>query len=242
MADIHQEIILIPHGGTNLQTFLASPLDPRPYTPTILIFHPWSGRDPFCDQKALTMAKKGYIGVALDLFGDGKVGKNPEENQQLIAPLIKNRLLLSERVKTIITFLRNHKLILTNPLVGIGYCFGGLCVLDAVRNNLGLKGGISVHGLLTPPDYPLPSQYGSKVLALHGYQDPMVPPEAVNIFQEEMLTAHVDLQFMSYSLGVHAFTNPEANDLGFGTLYNPLLDYRSTEMINQFLNEVAPLT
>ena len=240
-AHLQTEIISIDHDNTNLHAFIAHPAKLSDQAPAILIFHPCSGRDDFCDQKALTMAAKGYIGIAIDLFGEGKVGRNIEENQNLIAPFIKDRAFLKERLTTILNNLKTLQLTEKSQFVGIGYCFGGLCVLDAVRNNLGLKGGVSVHGLLGQPDYPLPSQYGSKVLALHGYQDPMVSPAAVKAFQDEMLNARVDLQFMSYSLGVHAFTNPEANDTQLGTVYNPLLDYRSTEMINNFLSEVVPL-
>lgn len=237
MTHPHQETLSIDDNGTRLDFHIALPLKKTSLTPVILIFPAWAGRDNFCIDKAVTMANKGYIGVAVDVYGEGRLGKSSEECQNLMMPFVNDRQYLQQRLARIIdTFTKDYGIV-----IAIGYCFGGLCVLDAVRSNLGLKGAISVHGLLNKPAYELPQQYASKVLALHGYQDPMVTPEHTLAFQEEMLMASVDLQMINFSLGVHAFTNPEANDPGFGTVYSPLLDCRASGYINLFLQEIAPL-
>lgn len=40
----------------------------------------WAGRDDFaCDNKAIAMARKSYLGFAIDIYGDAKVGKYKQE-------------------------------------------------------------------------------------------------------------------------------------------------------------------
>lgn len=60
----------------------------------------------------------------------------------------------------------------------------------------------------------------TKILVLHGYNDPMVPPEQVNRFQQEMNMRKADWQLHTFGNTYHAFTNPNANDLEFGTVFS----------------------
>ncbi len=212
----------IRHGQEMLELFVHYPEEVKTLHPTVLIFHPWAGRDNFSCKQASKFAENGYVGVALDLYGKGKIGKSVEENQSLMMPLVENRAFLKERLAIIFSFLRHIDHIDFNNMVGIGYCFGGLCLLDAVRNNLGLKGAISVHGLLDAPSYTLPESYKSKILAIHGYKDPLVPYNQVMGWEQEMTDADADFQLMIFGKGLHAFTNPEANDLEMGCIYDPL--------------------
>ena len=52
------------------------------------------------------------------------------------------------------------------------------------------------------------------LLALHGAADPNVPPGAVTAFEDEMTAANVDWQLVKFGGAVHAFTNPDADELG----------------------------
>ncbi|HXF90703.1 MAG TPA: dienelactone hydrolase family protein, partial [Candidatus Nitrosotenuis sp.] len=185
MPEIISDFVNVNHEEVTLELFYAYPESSTPL-PTVIIFHHWAGRDQFCRDKATNFAKMGYVGIALDLYGNGKVGKSVAENSALMEPLVNDRELLKDRILTIMDHLKKDARIDTHKIVAIGYCFGGLCALDAVRNNVGLKGAISVHGLFNPPPYPLPDTYTAKVLALHGYKDPMVTADQVEAFQSEL--------------------------------------------------------
>ena len=119
----------------------------------------------------------------------------------------------------------------------IGYCFGGLVVLDLARSGEQLRGVVSFHGLLMPSDI---SKGGikAKVLVLHGERDPMVPLDMVDSFQNEMTTAGVDWQLHSYGGTYHAFTNPGANDPSLGTQYNKSANDRSWQSMTNFFGEI----
>ena len=66
----------------------------------------------------------------------------------------------------------------------------------------------------------------------------MVPVEQVNSFQNEMIKAEADWQVHVYGNAMHSFTNPEANDASFGTMYDADTDKRSWQTLVNFLSEI----
>ena len=42
--------------------------------PAVIVAHTWAGRDRFVDDKAEMLASMGYLGFALDMYGDGFIG------------------------------------------------------------------------------------------------------------------------------------------------------------------------
>ncbi len=206
--------------------------------PGVLVCHPWAGRSEFACQKAKALADLGYVGFALDLYGGAKVGGSDEECLSLMQPLVQNRALLLERLKSGLAALRSLPYVQADKIAAIGFCFGGLCALDLARSGEDLKGVVSFHGLLHPPSETKTKKIKAKVLALHGHDDPMVKPDAVLAFQKEMTEAGADWQFVSYGHTMHAFTNPLASDANFGTVFNPAADARSWIAMKIFLAEV----
>ena len=77
-----------------------------------------------------------------------------------------------------------------------------------------------------------------RVLALHGYADPLAPPQQVVDFGTEMTDAGVDWQLHAYGGVLHAFTVPEANDLRMGALYNARAARRSWQAMLDFFEEI----
>lgn len=123
-------------------------------------------------------------------------------------------------------------------IAAIGFCFGGLCALDLARSGADIKGVVSFHGLLGAPEHTQNNRIKAKVLALHGHDDPMVPVEQVIAFEQEMTRAGADWQLHVYGNTMHAFTNPMANDPGFGTVYQKDADRRSWQSMKNFLEEI----
>lgn len=206
--------------------------------PAVLIAHTWAGRDSFVCQQAEKIAKLGYVGFALDNYGKGVVGANQEKNISLMTPFLEDRYMLQQRLQSGLRAASAEELVDEHVVAGMGYCFGGLCVLDMARCNTGLCGVISIHGALTPlPKLPEVEIHApqAKVLVLHGWDDPMVPPEQVIAFTQEMATC-ADWQLHAYGHTVHAFTNPEANDVGT-SCYSPRADARAWQAATGFLAE-----
>jgi dienelactone hydrolase len=66
----------------------------------------------------------------------------------------------------------------------------------------------------------------------------MAPPDSVVALSTEMSTMQADWQLHAYGNTMHAFTNPEANDKAFGTVYNASADRRSWAAMKGFLQEL----
>lgn len=224
--------------GQRFVGFCALPENTSRPAPLVLVAHDWTGRNVFAQDKAVQLASLGYVGFAMDLFGNGRQGKNNEEKMALMQPLIQDRQLLRERLLASLQAACRLQEVDSQKVAAIGFCFGGLCVLDLARSGADVKGVVSFHGLLGAPEIPNPKTIHSKVLVLHGYDDPMVKPDAVNHFAREMTTLKADWQIHMYGNTMHAFTNPLANDPDFGTVYKKEADERSWVAAQNFLNEL----
>ncbi len=209
--------------------------EPRP---GILVSHAWSGRSPFEDGKAMALAEMGYVAFALDMYGKGVRGSSPEENAGLMQPLLDDRSMLQGRITAALDVLRQQDEVNAAKNAAIGFCFGGLCVLDLARSGADIDGVVSFHGLFHPPPAGSQSAIQARVLALHGWDDPMVPPEQVTALTAELTSAGADWQLYAYGNTMHAFTNPHANDVSRGTVYDATADRRSWLAMANFLDEL----
>src|SRR3990167_3810269 len=179
------ELLEYQHQGVTFEAYIAYDDLAHEKRPMVLVFHDWSGRNEFACKKAESLAKLGYIGVALDLYGKGRLGQTNEEKSALMQPLMEDRGLLLERMLIGLNTVKLHKLVDSQRSGAIGFCFGGVCALDLARGGASLAGVVSFHGLLMPPTGMLSKKIEAKVLALTGHDDPMVPPEQVLARSEE---------------------------------------------------------
>ncbi len=232
---MNTEEITYQYEDKNYVGFVAYP--EKELAPLVLIAHTWAGRDSFVEAKAKELAELGYVAMAVDMYGDGKVGSSTEENQSLMTPLVENRDHLKGVIKAALTSGKSLKGVDVNKVAAIGYCFGGLVVLDLARSGTELNGVVSFHGLLMGSEI-AKDGIRSKILVLHGERDPMVPLDMVDEFQKEMTQANADWQLHSYGNTYHAFTNPEANDASLGTQFNKDSNNRSWKSMNNFFDEI----
>ncbi len=206
--------------------------------PGVLVVHTWAGCGPFERRKAADIANLGYAALAVDLYGNGIVGSGPEENARLMAPLLEDRSLLQRRMQRSLDALKGEANVDPMRTAAVGFCFGGLCVLDLARTGAEICGAVSFHGLLDPPGNTAGRRIRAKVLALHGWDDPLAQPASVAALARELTAAKADWQLHAYGQTMHAFTNPAANSPARGTVYDPQADRRSWQALRNFLAEV----
>ncbi len=221
--------------GNIYEAVIASGGDKRP---AVLVAHAWAGRSEFEVNKAKALAELGYTGVAIDLYGKDVLGTSTEENQALMTPFVEDRAMLQARLLNIVEIVKDQPEADATKIAAIGFCFGGLCVLDIARTGANLAGVVSFHGLLGAPGNTAGKKITASILALHGWNDPMAPPADVESFGREMTEAKADWQLHAYGGVMHAFTNPAANDPEFGTVYNAGADKRSWAAMRNFLSEI----
>lgn len=225
-------------GDVALRASVAWDDEIRGERPGVLVSHAWRGRSPFEDGKARDLAKLGYVGFALDNYGAGVVGETAEENARLMQPFLDDRAMLQHRLCIALSTLRELAEVDSGRVAGIGFCFGGLCMLDLARTGADLRGVVSFHGLLGSPGNTDGNPMSAKVLVLHGWDDPMATPDAVVSLAQELTAAGADWQLHGYGKTQHAFTNPLANDSAAGLQYEPRADRRSWQSMQNFLYEI----
>jgi dienelactone hydrolase len=235
---IQTRLIDYGHGDQPLEGFLAWDDAGGTPRPAVAIAHAWGGRSAFEEGRAIRLAEQGYVGFAIDMYGKGVRGSNPEENAGLMAPFLEDRPLLQARINESVSVLRQQPEVDAGRLAAMGFCFGGLCVLDLARSGSDVLGVASFHGLFAAPGNTAGNRIGAKVLCLHGYDDPMVPPQSVLDLAAELTDAGADWQLHAYGNTLHSFTNPDANDPAMGAVYDAAADRRSWAALLDFLGEI----
>lgn len=230
------ETIQYSEGGDTFDAVLALPQAPGPH-PAVLVCHTYGGRDAFAEERARRLAELGYVGAAIDLYGLGKRGTDRASSQALMMPLIQDPPALRRRLAAAYQAVRLHDGVDPDRMGAIGFCFGGLCAILTARMGLALRGVVSFHGILKVGEG-LDESVRAKILVLHGQDDPMAPPADVGAFAEEMKRVNADWQLHAYPRVMHAFTNPNANDPGFGTVYDADADRRSWIEMTRFFEDV----
>jgi dienelactone hydrolase len=233
-----ERLIEYRHDGVTLEAFMAWDDSQAGTRPGVLISHAWGGRGDFECDKARQLAELGYCGLAIDVYGKGVRGSNAEENAKLMQPLLADRAGLQSRMRLALDTLRAQKEVDAGRTAALGFCFGGLCVLDLARSGADVAGVVSMHGLFNAPGNTEGTAISAKVLALHGNDDPMVPVQAVQALQTELTAAGADWQIHVYGGTMHAFSNPDANDPKHGTVYNAAADRRAWKSTLDFFAEV----
>ena len=225
------------HDDAGLEGVLAFDPEAGPRA-AVLIFHSWAGRSDKEVAVARRMAELGYAGFACDLYGKGKLGTNKEECAALMNPLMADRAFLQSRLLHWVDVVRALPQVDDNRMAAMGFCFGGLCALDLARTGADVRGVASFHGLLSAPGNREGTPIKARIIAFHGWDDPMAPPDHVTALGEELTRAGADWQIHAYGGTLHAFTNPKAADPDAGLLYNPIAAGRAWTSFEAFLAEI----
>jgi dienelactone hydrolase len=209
--------------------------EPRP---GVLVAHTVRGRSPFEESKARLLAEMGYAGFAIDVYGKDAIGGAFDACREKMETLRRERAILQRRLLLALHALRQQAEIDASRVAAIGYCFGGLCALDIARTGEALAGVVSFHGLFDPPGNTAGNRIQARVLALHGWDDPLATPDQAVALGEELGSMGADWQLHCYGNVRHAFTNPAADASTGITVYNEHADRRSWAAAKYFLSEL----
>ena len=85
-------------GDTTLEGYLAWDETASEQLPVVIVAHDWSGRRELACDAAEKMVDLGYVGFALDLYGQGVFGKDGDTagNSALMTPFAEDRALLRQ--------------------------------------------------------------------------------------------------------------------------------------------------
>lgn len=211
--------------------------------PAVLVAHQWAGQSQHERATADKLAALGYVGIAIDVYGKGVRGDPEGDNSALMAPWIGNRAALRQRLLAAVAFAQAHSAVDPAHIAILGYCFGGLCALDAARSGTtNVKGAVSIHGIFAPPTVGTQPDIATKVLILHGWDDPLAKPADVDMVARELTAARADWQLHAYGHAMHAFTADGLDAPERGMQFNADAARRSWVATVAFLDELFSMS
>ena len=210
--------------------------------PGVLVIPEWWGLNDYPKSRAEWLARLGYVAFAADMYGAGVVTADPGKAGEL-AGQFYGKALMAERAQAGLDQLVATGLVDTTRLAAIGYCFGGSTVQALAYSGAPLAGAVSFHGSLIPAPAGAAAMNKAKLLICHGAVDPFVSREEVEAFTKALDDGKFDYQFVSYAGAIHAFTNPQADQIALATGlsgigYNAAADRRSWGHMQDFFAEI----
>ena len=225
--------------GMEMQGYIAYDCAAKGKRPAVIIVHEWNGLGDYVKGRAKQVAELGYVAFCADIYGKGVRASSMEESAKLAGTYRSDPKLMRERITAALDEIRKHKLVDTENIAVMGYCFGGGVALELARSGADIKGVVSLHGTINNLEPAITRTIKAKVLVLHGVDDKGVTPDIVMAFQNEMRNINADWQFITYGGAVHGFTNPaNGYDPGKGVAYNEKADMRSWKAMKSFLKEI----
>ncbi|WP_240519038.1 dienelactone hydrolase family protein [Leptolyngbya sp. BC1307] len=198
--------------------------------PGVMVAPTFKGQSGFETQKAELLAALGYVGFAIDIYGQGERATAPEEASALMAVLDDDRALLLKHMQLAMKTICQLPQVDETKVAAIGFCFGGKCVLDLARSGVDICAVVSFHGIYDPPPLAGAETIRAAVLVLHGWEDPLAPPEQTVALADELTQHGADWQIHMFGHTGHAFTNPQAQAREAGMFFNPLSAERGWDM------------
>jgi dienelactone hydrolase len=232
---MNAQAIAYRDGGTELTGQFTWDAERGDKRPGILVVHGGAGLDSHAKGRARRLAELGFVVFACDMYGNGVAG-NRERVMARIAELRDDAAKLCQRARTGIDVLVSHPQV-DGRIAAVGYCFGGMVVLELARSGADLAGAVSVHGSLSTPKLAPAGVVKAKILVCHGALDPHVPMTQVNAFMQEMNEAGADWQLIVYGGAMHGFTH-ETGPAVPGVAYHALADARSATAMHSFFMEL----
>jgi dienelactone hydrolase len=240
-VSLTEENITYELNGTVMNGFVVYDQNVKAKRPAVLVVPEWWGLNDYAKSRARQLASLGYIAMAVDMYGEGKIALNPQQAQELATPFYKDPTLSKNRLDAAINKIKEYKQTDITRIAAIGYCFGGSVVLNSAKLGADLKGVVSFHGGLAgvPANKDL---LKAKILVCHGDADKFVPQKDITAFKHAMDSIGADYTFKSYAEATHAFTNPDATRIGkqfdMPIAYNEAADRDSWKDMQNFLDRL----
>lgn len=90
---LKEENVTYMSEGVMLKGFVVYDANKEGVRPAVLVVHEWWGLNDYAKSRARQLAELGYIALAVDMYGAGKIAGNPKEAQELATPFYMDPML-----------------------------------------------------------------------------------------------------------------------------------------------------
>jgi dienelactone hydrolase len=239
-SNIKEDSVNMNVNGENYVGYVAYNDNDKGKRPGIIVVPEWWGLNDYARSRAKQLAELGYVAMAVDMYGNGKLGADPKEAQELATPYYKDPTMAKTHIDAAIEKIKTFPQTDSSKIAAIGYCFGGFIVLNAAKLGADLKGVVSFHGGLTGVA-PNKDLLKAKILVCHGDSDVFENPHVAE-FKKQMDSVGADYTFKTYPDATHAFTNPASTENGIKfkmpIKYNAAADSASWNDMKEFFKKL----
>ena len=206
----HDDLVLDATDGNRLAAFAASPDEPG--SVGVAILPDVRGLYRFYEELALRFAERGYPTVAIDYFGrTAGVRKRVDDFEYMPHVEQTTQVGIQGDVAAAVAFLRSPRGGSCSAVFTVGFCFGGRNSWLSAAGGHGLAGAIGFYGRPGPERDGSPGpleragDLQAPILGLMGGDDPGIPVEEVNAFDEALDAAGVEHEVVIYPGAPHSF-------------------------------------
>ncbi len=211
-AITHRDLVLDAEDGNRFAAFLATPDETG--AAGVVILPDVRGLYRFYEELALRFAERGHTAVAIDYFGR-TAGPEKRGDDFEYMPHVQQTTPegIQQDVAAAVELLRNAD-DAPGAVFTVGFCFGGRHSWLASASGHGLAGSIGFYGRPGPghtrdDGSPGPTQRASEmkapILGLMGGDDPGIPVEDVEAFDDALDEAKVEHEVVVYPGAPHSF-------------------------------------
>ncbi len=236
---MHHETLTYQADGLTMQSQLFFEPGEGPRA-GVLVFPEAFGLGEHALGRAERLAGLGYIALACDLHGDGRVVSGLQEAIGLLEPLFADPSRTRARAAGGLQALTGRSEVDAGRVASIGFCFGGTMSLELARSGADLRAVVGFHsGLATAAPKTDAKAIKARILVCIGADDPMIPADQRATFETEMREAGVDWQMHLYGKTVHSFTNQGAAraNMPDAIRYSAEADARSWASLQELFSE-----
>jgi len=193
--------------------------------PLLLMAPNWRGVIKPAIESAQMLAADRYIVFVADMFGEGNGSVGTENPMEFLRPFMSDVPGMRRRIAAALDTLTRESdrrgIGDINRRAAIGFCFGGLNVLDLARTGADVQAVVSMHGTLITPHPAKRGDIKAAVLAVHGAADPISPKAERDAFEVEMTEAGARWALLTFGDVVHAFTDAREGVPGVAVYSEP---------------------
>lgn len=182
--------------------------------PGILVIHEWWGHNDYARRRADMLADLGYVALAIDMYGDGKVAEHPEDAGKFSSMVFQNLDQSRAKFEAALKTLQEHPNVDPDKIAAIGYCFGGAVAINMANAGYDLDAVAAFHSSLGMAFQPNTETLKAKILVCNGADDGFISEESIVAFKQAYETIGADMKYVSYPGAVHSFTSKEADANG----------------------------
>ena len=200
--------------------------------PAVLIVPDWYGAGPHPRARAHMLARRGWLGFVVDVYGEGRVIPDDADAAAEASRYYRDPALLYARIRAAYDAVAGDPDVDPARIAILGFCFGGMAALEFTRHGDPLVATASFHGTLIPHDPPDVDRIQGSLLIAAGAEDEAVSDADLLAFEHELRSRpDLDWQVVLYAGAPHSFTVPGTE------AYRPAADRRSWAALESLLTE-----